>query len=152
MRRVLSSWPVKAVVLAVSVAWIVGVAHAASESEQIQSELATEGGWDMYPAGSIPVPPKPKAVAGSAVGIDQFDLVAYPTGTIPVPPKPKAHEDGDAGLDAYPSGNIPIPPKPKAREEGDIGLDAYPAGTIPIPPNPNQTSNTDHGPAVSWCA
>lgn len=135
MCRVSLSWPAKAVALAASAIWVVGVAHAAPGSRQTQSEPAMVGGWDMFPAGTIPVPPKPKASEEGDAGLETI-----PSGSIPIPPKPKGSagltEDGDAGLDAYPTGTIPVPPKPKAREEGDIGLDAYPAGTIPIPPKP----------------
>lgn len=134
MRSVFLSWPAKAVVLAGSAIWMVGVASAAPETKLVQSELGTGGGWDMYPTGTIPVPPKPKACECSEAGAEE-----YPTGQLPIPPKPKAQEDGDAGVDAYPSGTIPIPPKPKAREDGETGLDSFPSGTIPVPPKPKST-------------
>lgn len=108
MRRTLLSWPVKAIVLVVPVICGSGAAYAQSPSLEYQQavHLATLE-WDWIPAGSLPIPQKPKATAWTD------DLTALPAGGLIVPPKPKARDDGEAGGDEYPSGAPIIPPKPK---------------------------------------
>lgn len=108
MRRTLLSWPVRALVLVVSAIWVSGVACAQPTSWQDRQAgdiASTEQEW--IPAGSVPIPPKPKVTTW----VD--DSTAIPVGGLIIPPKPKAREDGETGADGYPTGAPVIPPKPK---------------------------------------
>lgn len=99
---------VKALVLAVPAICGSGAAYAQPprlEDEQTVHMATLERDW--IPAGSLPIPTKPKAAAW----VD--DSTALPAGGLIVPPKPKARDDGETGADEYPSGSPIIPPKPK---------------------------------------
>ena len=85
MRRILLSWPAKVMVIAVSAIGASGVTWAQPSNllaQQLTDIATAEQDW--IPAGSLPIPPKPKAV----VWID--DSTALPAGGLIIPPKPKS--------------------------------------------------------------
>ena len=86
MRRTWLSWPVEAIVLAVPVICGSGAAYAQSarlEDQQAPHMATLERVW--IPAGSLPIPQKPKVSEGrDTTGVDE-----YPSGAPIIPPKPK---------------------------------------------------------------
>lgn len=131
---------VKALVLAVPAICGSGAAYAqppSLEDEQTVHMATLERDW--IPAGSLPIPPKPKASEDrDDTGIDEC-----PSSAPVIPPKPKAAAWVDDST-ALPAGGLIVPPKPKARDDGETGADEYPSGSPIIPPKPKLTSNIQY--------